>query len=99
MSETQRAEFESLLASRSWISHDHRAVSEALSGWRAEPGAIRSELPARLTRLGFPDTSIEEYFTPPGVAIERVLDWLHSERSGEPRTPPIKRNPRSAKAK
>lgn len=99
LSAAQRAEFEARLAARSWISHDHRAVFEALSSWRAEPIDIRNGLPARLTRLGFPDVAVEDYFIPPGVAIDTALGWLRSESSGEPRTSPIKHNPCAAKAK
>jgi hypothetical protein len=89
LDEALRAELEASLSRHSWQSHDHRAVFEALAGWRAEPDAIRAGLPARLTRLGFPDTDIDDYFAPAGVSIETALAWLRGERlreelSGEP---------------
>jgi hypothetical protein len=84
LNEALRLELEASLSRHSWQSHDHRAVFDALAGWRAEPDAIRSSLPARLTRLGFPDTDIDEYFAPAGVSIETALQWLRGELAGEP---------------
>jgi hypothetical protein len=83
LNDALRLELERSLSRHSWKSHDHRAVFEALVGWRAEPDAIRSGLPARLTRLGFPDTDIDEYFAPAGVSIETALEWLREELGGE----------------
>jgi hypothetical protein len=79
LSDGPRAELEDLLAHHSWESADHRAVFEALAGWYAVPGAIRAGLPARLTRLGFPDTDIEAYFAPAEVSVETALGWLRAE--------------------
>jgi hypothetical protein len=84
LNEALRAELEASLSRHSWQSHDHRAVFDALAGWRAEPDAIRAGLPSRLTRLGFPDTDIDEYFAPAGVSIETALQWLRGESAGEP---------------
>jgi hypothetical protein len=84
LAEPLRAELESLLSCHSWHSEDHRVVFEALASWRAEPEVIRVELPARLTRLGFPDTEIEEYFAPAGVALDTALGWLRHESASEP---------------
>ena len=84
LAEPLRAELESLLCHHSWKSEDHRAVFEALAGWRAEPEAIRVGLAARLTRLGFPDTEIEEYFAPAGVSLKTALGWLRHERAAGP---------------
>jgi hypothetical protein len=79
LSDALRAEFEDLLARHSWESADHRAVFEALMGWHAERDAIRAGLPARLTRLGFPDTDIKAYFAPTKVSIETALGWLRAD--------------------
>jgi hypothetical protein len=84
LAEPLRAELESLLCRHSWRSEDHRAVFEALAGWRAEPAAIRAGLATRLTRLGFPDTDIEEYFAPAGVSLETAVGWLRHERAAGP---------------
>jgi|SRR5271154_1364179 hypothetical protein len=89
LNEALRVELEVFLSRHCWQSHDHRAVFEAMAGWRAAADVIRAGLPARLTLLGFPDTDIDEYFAPPGVSIETALEWLREERSrlestGEP---------------
>jgi hypothetical protein len=84
VSETLRAELHALLVRYSWKSHDHRAVFDALAGWRAEPKAMRADLPSRLTRLGFPDTDIDEYFAPIGVTAETALGWLRAEIASDP---------------
>jgi hypothetical protein len=84
LNDALRAEFEDLLARRSWESADHRAVFEALAGWHAECDAIRASLPARLTRLGFPDTDIEAYFAPAGVSVATALVWLRAEPDSRP---------------
>ena len=81
LAEPLRAELASLLSRHSWKSEDHRTVFEALASWRAEPEVIRAELAARLTRLGFPDTEIEEYFAPAEADLETALGWLRNERA------------------
>ncbi len=97
LAEPLRAELESLLCRHSWKSEDHRVVFEALAGWRAEPEAIRVELAVRLTRIGFPDTEIEECFAPAGVSLETALGWLRHERAAEPEPtlPPLNRAAKS----
>ncbi|MGA8073994.1 MAG: hypothetical protein WB995_10985 [Candidatus Acidiferrales bacterium] len=96
LAEPLRAELESLLCRHSWKSEDHRVVFEALAGWSTEPEAIRAGLAARLTRLGFPDTEIEEYFAPAGVRLKTALGWLRHERAAGPeRALPARRAARS----
>lgn len=77
-----RAELELLLALHSWVSADHRVVFAALAGRRSSPEAIRAELPAQLTRLGFPDVDIEDYFSPAGASVETAIGWLRQEQAG-----------------
>ena len=93
------AELEVLLSRHSWNSHDHRAVFQALAGWRAGTDAIRADLPARLTRLGFPDTDIDEYFAPLEISLETALGWLRAETLLEPGRAPVECDPRTAKSK
>jgi hypothetical protein len=51
------------LASHVWRDPEHRVVYEALLRIRArDPDALRSELPATATRMGFPDVEWSEYF-------------------------------------
>lgn len=75
----KRQELEMLLADYHWQSPDHHAIFDALAAWRAAPEAIRAGLPARLTRLGFPDIEIEEYFAPIELPVEAALAWLRKE--------------------
>jgi len=79
LGDSLRAEWQALLGRHLWKSHDHRAVFDALAGWRAGPVEMRADLPSRLTRLGFPDTDIDEYFAPVGVTAETALGWLRAE--------------------
>jgi hypothetical protein len=79
--EPLRSELERLLHFHSWQSEDHRAVFEALAGWRAEPEFIRAKLPARLTRLGFPDIDTDCYFVPAEASLETALQWLRDEHA------------------
>ena len=51
------------LASHVWRDPEHRVVYEALlRTLTRDPGALRSELPATATRMGFPDVEWSEYF-------------------------------------
>jgi hypothetical protein len=71
-----RSELLRLLPHYSWISGDHRAVFDAIAQWKGEPAALRSDLPGRLTRLGFPDIDIELYFEP-GVELRSgAIGWF-----------------------
>jgi hypothetical protein len=94
-----RSELEGLLSRHSWRSQDHHAVFQALAEWRAEPEVIRAALPAQLTRLGFPDTDIDDYFAPLEVSTESALGWLRAEVPGEPGLAPGEGNPPAAKSK
>jgi hypothetical protein len=51
------------LASHVWQDPEHRVVYEALLRIRTrDPRALRAELPATATRMGFPDVEWDEYF-------------------------------------
>ncbi len=53
------------LASHDWRDPEHRVVYEALVRTLAcGSDALRSELPAAATRMGFPDVNWGEYFKP-----------------------------------
>lgn len=82
-----RAELERRLSLHSWNVADHRVVFEALAGWRAEPSTIRDGLAARLTRRGFPDVDIAEYFAPVAVSLETALLWLREDNASGPISP------------
>jgi hypothetical protein len=73
--ETIRSQILQVLRIYNWKSGDHRAVYDALSGWTVEREEIRSALPARLTRMGFPDIDIATYFEPP-ANLPAAIEWL-----------------------
>jgi hypothetical protein len=51
------------LTSHIWQDPEHRVVYEALlRTLTRDPGALRTELPATATRMGFPDVEWSEYF-------------------------------------
>lgn len=53
------------LAGRSWVASDHQVVFDALSHLaNIPPAALRHQLPAEATRMGFPDVAWEKYFEP-----------------------------------
>ena len=93
-----RIELLRLLPTYRWHSSDCRVIYEALANWPAEASEIRAALPARITRLGFPDTEIEFCFEvsllSPVAALaslraelqrQRSFDALHPESSHQTR--------------
>ncbi|HTU33389.1 MAG TPA: hypothetical protein VMF66_06260 [Candidatus Acidoferrum sp.] len=53
------------LARHSWVAPDHRVVFDALFRVaNIPPAALRHQLPAEATRMGFPDVAWERYFEP-----------------------------------
>jgi hypothetical protein len=75
------------LLAHHWQDPEHRVVFEALT---ALPGrqasALREQLPAQATRMGFPDVNWDAYFAtgPAGAPIETLVTELlaasHEER-------------------
>jgi hypothetical protein len=63
-----------------WQDPLHQVMFQVLCDLPAEsPALIREQLPARLTRHGFPDVAWETYFEPPGLAqkeLERLVRRL-----------------------
>lgn len=56
-----------------WRQPLHQAIFQILCDLPADlPGLVREQLPARLTRQGFPDVEWESYFEPPGFAEDEV---------------------------
>jgi len=71
------------LAHHAWHDPEHRIVYEALSRMRTRgPAALREELPATATRMGFPDVDWHLYFAvdaiPGHPKIEALVDALKS---------------------
>jgi hypothetical protein len=80
------------LASHDWENPEHRIVYEALQRSLARgSGALRSELPATATRMGFPDVDWAEYFQPSEASqateVERCIRALAVASAQPPRQP------------
>lgn len=68
----------SLLASLrdySWKSMLHRAIFSAIASIASDdPELLRQLLPAKLTRMGFPDVEWEELFAPLSISSEEAKE-------------------------
>lgn len=64
-----------------WRELVHQVIFDIVLSIPSEiPGVIRSQLPARLTRRGFPDVEIDDLFQPHGMSkkdIEEFMRLLH----------------------
>ena len=62
-----------ILRTYRWREPLHHVIFEVILGIPTEvPEAIRTQLPARLTRRGFPDVDIEDLFEPHGLSKEEA---------------------------
>ncbi|MGH9402645.1 MAG: hypothetical protein ACRD2P_11120 [Terriglobia bacterium] len=64
-----------------WREPDHQAIFNALAKFPSgQPAILAAELPARLTRLGFPDIDCEDLYQPHGLnrndAAELIRELL-----------------------
>ena len=67
----------SLLADYRWQNVFHEAVWKALSSFPSEnPQILRQLLPAKLTRLGFPDVAWEEFFAPHRMSRDDAINLM-----------------------
>jgi hypothetical protein len=70
----------SQLSGHCWQDPDHQVMYEALRAIKScEPKARREELPAQVTRMGFPDLDCSTYFEGeelPVVEIEEIIRRL-----------------------
>jgi hypothetical protein len=68
------------LATHEWRDPEHKVIYDALGSIRsADSKARRDELPAQVTRMGFPDVDFEKYFDAdglPNVPVDRLIDRL-----------------------
>ena len=72
-----REETLSWLRSYAFASIHHQVVFDCLSALaRREPETIRSLLPERLVRAGFPDLDIASFFEPHGMSAQEVRKIL-----------------------
>src|ERR1700723_867284 len=66
------------LRTHRWQDPEHRVVFEALTLLPGrQPSALREQLPAQATRMGFPDVNWQKYFAAP--AADSVLETLAAE--------------------
>jgi len=61
-----------------WQSSDCRAIYEAIVRRPFDPRNLREDLPAGLTRIGFPDIDCDFCFELPQSNPADLLDWLRS---------------------
>ncbi len=71
------------LSAYSWQVPDHRVVYDALRGIRSRDAATRrDQLPAQVTRMGFPDLNCSVYFAPTEIS-EREIEGLVRQLKAE----------------
>lgn len=72
-----RATARAVLAGYPWREPVHQVIFDVLMALPTEiPDVVRSQLPARLTRRGFPDVDIDAFFQPHAMSkqeAERLL--------------------------
>jgi hypothetical protein len=70
------------LSAYEWKDPEHKVVFDALQAIKSDDALTRrQELPAEVTRMGFPDVDWGKYLdadAQPGVPIERLIDRLAS---------------------
>jgi hypothetical protein len=81
-----RATARSVLGAYRWREPLHRVILDVVLSIPADDTeVIRTQLPARLTRRGFPDVEFEEFFKPHGLskeAAERLMRELRESSAG-----------------
>lgn len=72
-----------LLCDYAWQSELHHAIFDALAAVPSDdPAMLRQLLPAKLTRMGFPDIEWDELFSPQGLSRDEALAVLHRMLAG-----------------
>ena len=63
-----------LLQAYKWQSTLHRAIFNAIVAFPSDnPKVLRQLLPAKLTRMGFPDVEWDEIFAPPSLSKDDAV--------------------------
>ncbi len=71
------------LAGYAWKSTLHRAIFQAVEAFPShDPRVLRQLLPAKLTRMGFPDVEWDELFAPPEMSREDSLALVRQMLAG-----------------
>ncbi len=64
-----------------WREPLHQVVFEVLMAMPGDaPALVRDQLPARLTRKGFPDVDWEQFFEPHSLSLEEVKALMRELR-------------------
>lgn len=72
-----RAAAQARLSNYLWADAAHRAIFEIVMSFPStKADALREQLPARLTRRGFPDVDFVCLFSSPTAAQEEVDKWM-----------------------
>lgn len=66
-----------LLANYRWREAIHQVLFNCLVNFRSDtPGAIRDQLPGRMTRRGFPDVDWEVFFEPVSTSMQDAEELM-----------------------
>jgi hypothetical protein len=72
-----------LLGGYAWKSTLHQAIFRAIEAFPShDPHVLRQWLPAKLTRMGFPDVEWDELFAPPELSGEDSLALVRQMLAG-----------------
>jgi hypothetical protein len=83
--DTARAELANELKGYRWEYPDHRVIYEALIEVNsADRETLRRELPAAVTRMGFPDIDWERFFTANATTFppDRIFELIRELKAG-----------------
>ena len=76
-----RASARDILRTYRWREPLHEVMFDVVLSIPTEiPEVIREQLPARLTRKGFPDVDIEDFFEPHGLSKEEAARLIRQLR-------------------
>ena len=66
-----------------WKSMLHRAIFDAVAAAPSnDPEFLRQFLPAKLTRMGFPDVEWDELFAPPSISSKEAISLVRQILAG-----------------
>ena len=72
-----------LLQGYTWKSTLHRAIFDAVSAFPSNDAeTLRQLLPAKLTRMGFPDVDWEEIFSPLSLSSDEAIAMVRQMIAG-----------------
>lgn len=83
--EAARAKLADELKGYRWEHPDHRVIYEAVIEINsADPKTLRRELPAAVTRMGFPDIHCERFFTAITAPLppDRIFELIREMKGG-----------------